>query len=550
MRPAAGAAGFSGLVPWILIVALAGSAAFAALAYVAGQDGNWDFYNYHYYNPYAYLNDRFWFDIQPAQRQSNITPFPDLPFYWLTEKFGVVTASLAYAVVQSWQLPAIFLIAVLVFVALGVRRRTALIAALPLAVIATFSPLNLQLAGTTTGDSLTATFVMWALAVFLLAQSRHGSDRPTPTSIALLALAGALAGIAVGLKLTNGPYAVALAACVLAVGHVPGGRIRALSLFGLAGLAGFLLAYGYWGWFLYDEFQNPLFPTFNHVFHSEFMKPVQLNDETFKATTLARTVFYPFFYNAYIGAINYQQFLDLRIPLLYGGSVFAALALLFSGGARARLRAGPIVPSLLVFAVVSYLVWIYLFSITRYLLVLEVLTPVALVAICGFAIGRKWPTIALSALALVPLVLSSAQHAQRGNAFGYRTPWADTVFEIEFPDLAIDGSMVLVTGGQAMAFLIPFLPEDTRFVRIDSNLNYVGYESIEARYDNRMGARLRNEIAAHDGDFFVMFGPGEERYVGPDLAYFGIVHDAESCQAIRSKGPELIICRAYRAPSS
>lgn len=532
---------------WTFLVMVLVSVAFAMIAYFAGQDANWDFYNYHFYNAYAFLNDRFWFDIQPAQRQSNVYPFLDIPFYWLTQAFNVVVASLSYAVVQSWQAPAVFILTYLLLDSLDVRRGTTIVLSLALTALAVFSPLNLQLAGATTGDSTTAPLVLWALCCFMLARSRLLTNSSPRLITGLFILAGLLAGMAVGFKLTNGPFAVALALLALTPGAAPLPKFRILLFISLACLAGFLLAYGYWGWFLYSEFQNPLFPTFNHVFQSGFMKPVQLNDETFKATTVSGVVFYPFLYNAYTGAFNYQQFLDLRIPVLYLMVVLVLFALVFSRQARQRFLDNTLCSGLVLFCLASYLIWIQLFSITRYLLVLEVLTPLLVVAAAYIALPRRWPVMTLVAVALLPVVVSSWAHSQRENAFGYRSEWADTVFEIDFPDLEIDDSMVLITGGQAMAFLIPSAPQNTRFVRIDSNLNYVGYTSVAERYDNLMGERLSQEIGSHDGDFFIIYADGEEKYVGPDLAYFGIEREEQSCEVIRSKGPELNICRASRS---
>jgi len=531
---------------WTLLVMVLVSAAFAMIAYSAGQDANWDFYNYHYYNAYAFLNDRFWFDIVPAQRQTFFSPFLDVPFYWLTQVFDIVTASLGYAVFQAWQAPAVFIVAYLILGGFTLSRAATVTLSLALAVLSVFAPLNLQLAGTTPGDNTTAVFVLWGIACFMIANSEHSPVRKQRWKTTLSALAALLTGLAVGLKLTNGPFALALLAWALLLGDTWPSRLRLFTLMALSSLAGFLLTYGYWGWFLYDQFQNPLFPLFNHVFQSEYMKPVQLNDETFKATSIAGTVFYPFLYNAYAGAIKYQQFLDLRIPVLYISTVLAGVSLLFSRSARQRVVEKPLPAGLLLFVFVSYLAWLLLFSITRYLVVLEVLTPVAVVVAASIVFRHRWTIIAAISICLLTVALSSWQAAQRGHAFGHRTPWAETVFEINFPGLDIDGSMVLITGGQAMAFLIPEAPEDTRFVRIDSNLNYVGYTSVEERYQNRMGERLRAEVGAHSGGFFIIYADGEEQYVGPDLAYFGIERRAESCSTISSKGPKLNICRAVR----
>ena len=181
-------------------------------------------------------------------------------------------------------------------------------------------------------------------------------------------------------------------------------------------------------------------------------------------------------------------------------------------------------------------------------MVLEVLALSVALTVAAIVFEKKLPSVILLIAAFTTIGVSTWHHTQRDNVFGYRSAWADTVFEIQFPDLDPGESMVLVSGGQAMAYLIPFLPQDTRWVRIDSNLNYVNYSSIEERYDNRMGERLRDAIANHDDRFYVMYTNGEERDVRADLAYFGIAHDPSSCLPVRSKAPPLIICSAYRTP--
>lgn len=538
------------LLAWTIAVSLLAALTFALLAYVAGQDSNWDFYNYHFYNAFAFVNDRWWFDIAPAQRQSFFSPFLDIPFYGLTQVFGVVTASLVYAGFQSLQAPAIFVITFLVTRQLVAGKTAALALSLALAVLSALSPLNLLLVGTTTGDNTTAVLVLWSIACFMLAHSDLAPAGSSRSRTTLCLAAALLAGLAVGLKLTNGPFALALLAWVFALGEPFNTRLRLFLSMAVAALLGFLIAYGYWGWFLHDQFQNPLFPLFNHIFQSEYMKPVQLNDESFKATTVGGVIFYPFLYNVYTGAIKYQQFLDLRLPVLYIAVVAAAIALALSRNARARVRGNPLIAGLLLFAGVSYLAWIQLFSITRYLVVLEVLAPIAAIVASRILFHRRWAVLTASSLLIAPIAISSWQASQSSFAFGHRTAWADTVFEVDFPDFDLSGSMVLITGGQAMAFTIPDAPADTRFVRIDSNLNYVGYTSVEERYRNRMGQRLEQEIDLHVGEFFVMYADGEERFVGPDLAYFGIQRRPEECGVITSKGSDLYICRASRMPQA
>ena len=55
----------------------------AAFVIVLGKDTSWDFRNYHWYAPYAFLNNRMGFDVAVAHQASYYNPFLDIPFYWL-----------------------------------------------------------------------------------------------------------------------------------------------------------------------------------------------------------------------------------------------------------------------------------------------------------------------------------------------------------------------------------------------------------------------------------------------------------------------------------
>src|ERR1700749_5321188 len=55
----------------------------AAFVIVLGKDTSWDFRNYHWYAPYAFLNNRMGIDVAVAHQASYYNPFLDIPFYWL-----------------------------------------------------------------------------------------------------------------------------------------------------------------------------------------------------------------------------------------------------------------------------------------------------------------------------------------------------------------------------------------------------------------------------------------------------------------------------------
>lgn len=63
-----------------LLLALAILAA-GLVSIATGQDANWDLLNYHRYNPWAWFNGRYGFDLAPAQLQTFHNPLADVPFH-------------------------------------------------------------------------------------------------------------------------------------------------------------------------------------------------------------------------------------------------------------------------------------------------------------------------------------------------------------------------------------------------------------------------------------------------------------------------------------
>src|SRR4051794_7126671 len=57
--------------------------AWAAFVIVLGKDMSWDFRNYHFYIPYAFIHGRMGFDVAVAHQATYYNPLLDLPFYLL-----------------------------------------------------------------------------------------------------------------------------------------------------------------------------------------------------------------------------------------------------------------------------------------------------------------------------------------------------------------------------------------------------------------------------------------------------------------------------------
>ena len=90
---------------WILCLA---PFPFGLLALALGQDANWDLRNYHYYNAFAFLNDRYGQDILPSQTPYFYNPLLDVPFYLLATHVPARVAGFALGFVQGFNFLLLF----------------------------------------------------------------------------------------------------------------------------------------------------------------------------------------------------------------------------------------------------------------------------------------------------------------------------------------------------------------------------------------------------------------------------------------------------------
>ena len=266
-------------------------AAGAAASVALGVDRNWDLLNYHLYNPLALLTDRSG-DIAPPGAQRFFNPAADLPFFWLLRSLNehplLVAALMGLPAGAAAFL--VLLLSRLVLREAGAGS-PALFALLSTLGAATGAGFRSQI-GTTHNDLLTAVPL---LAALLLALRAAVLSPPRPPPAATLVLAGSLAGAAVGLKLTNAPFAAGLGgalAAALWAGGQPLARPLGLLLGG--GALGFALAAGPWMLHLWQEWGNPFFPFFDTLFAAGRPPAPVGRDPRFLPQGALEWLFFPF----------------------------------------------------------------------------------------------------------------------------------------------------------------------------------------------------------------------------------------------------------------
>jgi hypothetical protein len=493
----------------------------AALA--LGQDANWDLRNYHYYNPFAFLNGRMGFDIAVAHVATYYNPLIYFPFYFAVNAFEPRVIGFALGFLPGLNLLLLYAAArrALAPAELAGRRWFCL----ALALVGFLGSANLAEIGTSYFDNLLSLPVL--IAFWLLLRCRDGLGGSGARPWAAAAGAGLLAGAAFGMKLPFAIYAVGLCAAFFAL-ELPFRRRFLLAFtFGLGVLAGTALTGGFWMLEMWRRFANPLFPYFNEIFKSEWGALGSYRDDRFIPKSVGVALIFPFWFTADPMRVGEIAFRDLRFPLLYALAIPAAAAALGRrlggrrGGREAPPARSPAAPFVFVFMAVTFAVWMAVFAIYRYIIVAEFLAPLAICLVLGRIARPERRQLAL-ALAALALLVATLQPGSWG-----RRPWGPDYFGVEPPDLEDPArTLVLVTGYDPVAYMIPFFPPAVRFLRIQ------GFVTGPSERPNANDRLMQAAVAAHAGPMFILFREYEERAAVEGLAAYRLAADRRGCRTM------------------
>ena len=475
-----------------------GFVACGIVSVLLGQDNNWDLQNYHAYNAYAFLHDRVTFDIAPAQRQSYLNPLADVPFYLGSAHLPPRLFGFLMGGLHGLTFGLLFWICFVMFRGLGANLRVVL-AALCTG-LGVYGPVFIGELGGSQHDNLVGMLVLAAVSLYIEALAKRGTLAGRASRRNLLA--GSLVlGAGVGLKMTVMTHAVAVAVAVLLVESSWRARARVLAAFSALFLAGFLLTSGYWMAVLWHEFRNPVFPFYNDLFASPFAETRSFADHSMLPVSVKQALAIPFitaFYNPF--TIHQAAYRDPRFGILWFLLVAAVVRwalgrVAVSRGRGATSTALPVDHRfLLVFFVVSFVVWEATFSILRYTVCLEVLAPL-LIVLTVLAVWRdRYLRVAVIAAAFIATAV-----VMRPIRSG-RIPWGSTFWQVTVPTVQdSENAIFVITNGQPLAYLVPRFPPGIRWLGIKNNLN-------DPLRPTRMQSALVWIIRNHPGEFYLLTG--------------------------------------------
>jgi Glycosyltransferase family 87 len=466
----------------------------ASLAYSLGQDINFDQLNYHAYVADAFWSNRAGRDVAPGQiLHSFFSPVIYLPFYFMVRYFPPGMVGTILGAIHGLNLWLVAVIASIVTPALGWKERLPTVVAA--VVISAASPMAISEVGTTFSDLLTSILVLGGLALLMRGEFQPG--RAMPTSMWIV-LAGALVGAAVSLKLTNAAFAIGLFAAAMVGWRSWSERLTAIAATCAGGCLGFALCGGFWYLRMWRTFGNPFFPYYNAIFRSpDYPSPASAFDGRYLPHGLLEALSYPFRWAIGGQATAELPLRDIRFAVLIVAGL-VAFGVRLARGPDASMRWTPAGRRLVIFFLVAFCVWMYEWSIQRYIVMLELLLgPVLVLVLQEFRsgkFGREFLPFCVAAI-LAVVCVATIKSPDWGHI-----PWGKTWYSGNVPTVVGDQPIVFLDN-QPLSYLVLELPQAS--TAIDAP-----WENLSAMGDTTFLRRIKDLLADPHNKVFETVGQG------------------------------------------
>ena len=493
------------------------------LSVMLGPDNYWDLRYYHLYAPWAYLHDRYLYDIGPAQEQGFLNPTADFLLYGLiSSPLNGSPRVVAFIMGAVHGINAALLLAIVCQVIRppdAVERSTLRGAAWLMGVSGAGF---VGLLGTSSNDLICAMFVLASLSGLLEVAERAGGRGTWPG----FAAAGTWAGIGLGLKYTSAFIVPGLGA-VAVLAALRQRTIVGLIAFGVAAGLGFLALAGYHLLALWNAFGNPFFPYLNQIFQSPYFEPTAIWDPRFIPDSFGKLMTFPFYWaktNSYV--VSEPTFRDWRAAIAYVAMVIGVLGLAV-GWLRKRHRLHDVLAQtrglglVLAFVVVSYFSWALEFGYYRYAIPLEMLTGVVTVgALIWLLDDRRLRMV--GAIAVLALALTTTSYLDWG-----RRPYTDKYIDVQVPALP-PRSIVLIATWDPVAYFIPFAEPTAQYLGIENNY-------LELSQTNKLAAEVKRLMRTPGRPKFVLsVGDFDGNKLNSLLGNFSLKLATAPCQPIHA----------------
>ena len=359
-----------------------------------------DIANYHYYNPWAFLNGRIGYDIVPASYLSFLNPLLDLPRYF-TIVYLNEHINWFYAINGLWFGGLLIVLYKILRLFFDTKKLQGCIWVILALVIAITGRMTWYQVGASTNEIIIAFIDLWGL-YFLLSALQDKKNQKLSNFV----WAGLILGIGMGLKLTSVTVCVA-AGLSLIIGFKWLSRpIKFISFFALFGMIGFLLIDGWWMYKMWSLYDNPFFPLFNNIFGSNYFDKSTLSTSNLMPSW-SQLIICP--YLSMGGEVCNGEGVssDYRLPLAYTIAVIWLIYFLVRGKIKYYYQKKPMMFFFYLFLLFDYLLWAKSLGVQHYFVVIEVLISVLVVQTCEQLCNKKYKLISYGMTAVLALLLLS-----------------------------------------------------------------------------------------------------------------------------------------------
>lgn len=335
----------------------------------------WDFVNYHYYNAWAFVNNRFNEDPLMAGINGFFNPLPELPLYYMIKYFNDFPTVISF-LQGIWFGILMYLTYRLILCYFDTSNADGKVKAFVCFLIAMTGNATFFQIGISSGEIMLAVFYLWAFYLLIneIFEYQSGDKK-------IFMATGFILGAAMGVKLTGVIYCVAGGATLILCHKNIKNAWQNIAWFTLFGVLGFLLFSGFWMWRLWQEFQNPFFPFANLYFKSDWLAHNNFTDQSFVPHSWKEFLLWPFFLclTLHRAEGNDMFVADFRLMFVYIIFIYMLLKVVYFLVRRKKIVFNEKWLFLSLFLLLSYVVWAYFFSISRYFVIGEILMSLIIV---------------------------------------------------------------------------------------------------------------------------------------------------------------------------
>lgn len=520
---------------------------FGLLSIALGQDINWDLRSYHFYGGYSLLNGRIDYDYAPAGIQTFLNPILHIPTYILLSDFPPKFTGFMIGSIQGLNFWLVYLIA---RTTLSLVNMDSFIISLSLAVLGIISPMFISEIGTTFGDNITSILILLSVLLVLMTYKRNINNKYHSY---LYCTAGLGSGAAAGIKLTNLVYAITLLAAIFIIEH-KSNKLKQTIITFTGVIIGVILTGGYWMWLMSKNFGNPLFPFYNAIFKSSYFPLVNWKDNRWSPDNILDALSYPFLWSinkssSFLWSANQSPSLELpfrditwliililllMLALSFILQIFKHNKILFNNnyitiasGNNTRYNPDNFI---IIFTSLSFFLWLFQFGYQRYLIPLELLSGITIWCLINKFIEKRQRKILLyfSLFTLIILTTKSPNWE--------RLEWGQSWFGVTGTEISgLKQTLILMVDNKPISYVIPFFPQNIRFVRIDENF-------IKSIKNTLFMEKITSVINEHNGDLFGLAVDTKTNNYSSLLRKYGLEYKNTSCQKLVSRLEHMSLC--------